>query len=243
MAFSKSVQFRGIKNVVKAYTNKAVPQWGLWQGTQFLEKYEGDDIESGAQLLDDYLSALDQRSNDTNTYTLCVYDLPKDSKINSSTKYDASFNFRILDTIEDHYQNKIGGALDARISGIEEKLDAVLHPAENEEPEKPGVWDIVNKLFEHPQIQQLIITKVMGLVDGIGNVLQPTNWRDARNTGGVSPAGIGSADNGETEKLQTAVGILAGIDPKLGTHLLALAQMAQKDPGKYNSLIGMLNLL
>ena len=185
-------------------------------------------------MLDDYLSALDQRSNDTNTYTLCVYDLPKDSKINSSTQCDASFNFRILDTIEDHYQNKIGGALDARISGIEEKLDAVLHP-ESEETEKPGVWDFMNKLFEHPQIQQLIVTKVMGLVDGIGNVLSTAVAGKA--------AAIGSADNGETEKLQTAVGILAGIDSKLGTHLLALAQMAQKDPGKYNNLISMLNLL
>jgi hypothetical protein len=237
MAFSKSVQFRGIKNVVKAYTNKNVPAWGLWQGTQFLEKYEGADIEEGATLLQDYLQALDQRSNDTNTYTLCVYDVPKGTKITSASKYDASFNFRILDTIEDHYQNKMGGALDARISGLEEKLDAVLHPAESEVDEKPDAWFFLTKLFEHPQIQQVLITKVLGLVDGVSNMF----------TGGMGAArpaqAIGSADNSETEKLQTAVGILAGIDPQLGSHLLALAQIAQKDPGKYNSLIGMLNLL
>ena len=49
MAFSKAVQFRGIKNVVKAYESKKVPAWGLFQQTQFLEKYEGDNLEEGAQ--------------------------------------------------------------------------------------------------------------------------------------------------------------------------------------------------
>src|SRR4029077_12155374 len=94
----KSVQFRGIDTAVDAYKNQDVPKWGLFQGTQFLSKYEGSNIQEGAELLEAFLRALDLRTADNCTYTLCVYDgLPDGEKIRSNTKYDGSFNFRLVD--------------------------------------------------------------------------------------------------------------------------------------------------
>ena len=240
MAFSKAVQFRGIKNVVKAYKNKAVPAWGLFQQTQFLEKYEGDDVDEGATLLQDYLEALDQRSNDNNTYTLCVYEIVKGSKINSATKFDASFNFRLADTIEDHLSSKMSGVYEDRIRGLEEKINQLTEPEPEEMTPQEKMWAMVGKIMEHPQIQQAIATRVLGFVDSLGNILS-----------GVKPgqrAAIGTVTSNSTvmdenAKLQQAVNILVTVDAQLGTHLLKLAEVAQADPAKYEQLIGMLKLL
>jgi len=243
MAFSKSVQFRGIKNVVKAYQNKKVPQWGLFQGTQFLEKYEGDDTDEGATLLRDYLDALDQRSNDTNTYTLCVYEVSAGTKITSATKYDASFNFRIADTIEDHLQSKVSGVFETRITGIEDKLNQLLSDPEPEEMTvKDQLFGALGKILEVPQVQQALAAKLLGLIDGIGNTVTGIF------TPAVPPRAIGHARpqtnvDEENKKLQEAVTILCEVDPQLGTNLLKLAGIAKADPSKYNLLITMLKTM
>jgi hypothetical protein len=244
MAFSKSVQFRGIKNVLKAYSNKAVPAWGLFQGTQFLEKYEGADIEEGATLLRDYLEALDQRSNDQNTYTLCVYEIPAGQKINSATKFDASFNFRLLDTIEDHLQNRIAGGLETRIAGIEDKLNQVLAPDEPEElTPQQKIWDTVGKILEHPQVQEMLARKLIGVVDGVsttvGNIFRPPGLPAAIGTTATAQRVPADAAE-ENQKLQEAVNILVTVDPQLGTNLLKLAGIAKQDPDKYKLLVSML---
>lgn len=242
MAFSKSVQFRGIKNVVKAYSNKKVPAWGLFQGTQFLEKYEGDDTDEGAQLLKDYLEALDQRSNDMNTYTLCVYEVPAGTKINSSTKFDASFNFRLADTIEDHITSRVGGLYEERLAGIENTLKTLVEPAEPEPPSvKEQMYAALGKLLEHPQIQQVIVGKVLLLVDSLGETVgsifkRPQHVGAIGATSQAEPADA----NVENARLQEAVNILVTVDPQLGTNLLKLAGIAKADPAKYNLLISML---
>lgn len=241
MAFSKAVQFRGIKNVLKAYTNKAVPAWGLFQGTQFLEKYEGADIEEGATLLRDYLEALDQRSNDQNTYTICVYEIPGGQKINSATKFDASFNFRLLDTIEDHLQNRIAGGLETRIAGMEQKLNELLDPETGPVELTPTeqLWATVGKILEHPQIQQALAQKMVGVIDGLSNTVGAIFRQPGAPAAiGAAPKAINAQD--ENAKLQEAVNILVTVDPQLGTNLLKLAGIAKQDPAKYELLISML---
>jgi hypothetical protein len=246
MGFSKAVQFRGIKNVVKAYTNKKVAPWGLFQGTQFLEKYEGDDVEEGSTLLRDYLEALDQRSNDMNTYTLCLYEDPASGKINSSTKFDASFNFRLADTIEDHVNSKMAGAYESRIAGLEDRINELSAPETAEETPQEKMWNALGKILEHPQVQQVIAQRVVGFIDGLsgtlGNIFSPRPYPAAiGNTMTTNKTDTTAAD--ENAKLQQAVNILVTVDDKLGTHLLKLAEYAKADPAKYLNLISMLNLL
>lgn len=240
----KSVQFRGINNAVNAYSNMEIPRWGLFQGSQFLMKYSGTNMKEGAQLLEDYLNALDLRSADTNTYTLCIYDSA--DKITSASKYDASFNFRLVDNIDGYRENKISGSLEMRIAGMEQKLNEVLTPAEDEPEELSPMQQIVTtlgKILEHPQIQQVLATKLVGIIDGVSNTVsglfsaQPL---PVAAIGTVQPVPVPGSEN---QKLQEALNILADIDPMLGSHLLQLAVVAKSDPEKYNSLIGMLKLL
>jgi hypothetical protein len=242
MAVGKSVQFRGISNAVKAYENMDVPQWGLFQGTQFLMKYDGSDVEQGAAVLTDYLNALDLRSNDSNTYTLCIYDSPG-LKINSGTKYDASFNFRLVDNIEDHAMGRVGAAYSDRLAGIEETLKALTAEPEVEEvTPKDQMWSALGKILEHPQVQNAIATKVLTIVDSLGDTITGLFPRKAA----YQPAAIGAAPKAnavqdENAKLQEAVNYLATIDKQLGTHLLQLATIAKGDPKKYELMITMLN--
>lgn len=241
MAIGKAVQFRGISNVLKAYTNNKVAPWAIYQGNQFLMKYEGDDLDEGADVLRDYLSMIDQRSSDTVTYTLCVFENPANGKINSGTKYDASFNFRLVDNIEDHQNSRIAGVYEAKIAGLEKQLADLSEPEELSPREK--LFEAMGKILEHPHVQQMIATKVVSLVDGLSDTI-----------GGIFkkpfpasyPAAIGSVPvdvNQENKNLQEAVQILITVDDQLGTHLLQLAAVAKKDPAKYKQLIGMLNLL
>jgi hypothetical protein len=240
----KSVQFRGIDNAVKAYENMEIPRWGLFQGSQFLMKYSGTNMKEGAELLDQYLNALDLRSADTNTYTLCIYDTAE--KINSATKYDASFNFRLVDNIDSYQGNKVSGMLENRIAGIENKLNEVLQP--DEEPEEltatQQLWATVSKILEHPQIQQVIASKLVGIIEGVSNTVGGLFAQPGYPAAiGAAPAAQKRDVQDENRKLQEAINILDPLDPLLGTHLLQLAQVAAADPGKYNSLIGMLKLL
>lgn len=247
----KSVQFRGIESAVNAYINQDVPKWGLFQGSQFLSKYEGTSITEGAELLKSFLDALDLRTADSATYTLCVYDgLADGEKIRSNTKYDGSFNFRLVDNIEGYQANKLSGGLEMRIAGIEQKLNEVLAPDETEVEEPTAqnqLMGALGKILEHPQIQQALANKLLGIIDGVGNVLggmfQP--GQPGRAAIGAAPSAVASNSTvmDENQKLQQAVNILVTIDAQLGTHLLQLAQIAAADPKKYDSLIGMLKLL
>lgn len=235
----RSVQFRGIKNAVKAYENMDIAPWGLFQGTQFLMKYEGTSVEDGSALLQEYLSALDLRSADSNTYTLCIYDSPG-VKINNSTKYDASFNFRLVDNFADHADTKIAGTYENRLAGIEETLKQLVTPEPEELTPKDKLWDAIGKILEHPQVQQALATKVLTIVDGLGDAVGSIFKKP-----GYRPAAIGQTTTAqsENEKLQEAVNILVKVDTQLGTNLLRLAHVAERDPEKYKTLIGMLNLL
>jgi len=238
---SKSVQFRGIDNAIKAYENMKIPRWGLFQGSQFLMKYEGRDMNEGADLLQQYLESLDQRSADGNTYTLCIYDT--DQKINSATKYDASFNFRLTDNINEHMQTKLSGVMETRISGIEEKLNQLLADPEEEEELTPKdqFFAAIGKVLEHPQIQQLLAQKLVSIIDGVGNtvsgIFKPAQLPTAAIGATKTPGPDVEAENA---KLQQAITMLIEVDPQLGTNLLKLAGIAVADPSKYNLMITML---
>jgi hypothetical protein len=233
----RSVQFRGIDAAVKAYENQSVPAWGLFQGAQFLSKYEGNSVGQGAELLEQFLTALDQRSADGVTYTLCIYDgLTDGEKIKSTTKYDGSFNFRLIDNIESY-----NGSKGAYIAGLEKKIADL----ENDEPDptpKEQIFAGLGKILEHPDVQQMLATKVVQIMDGLSGTITglfknvvPMQQTQTR------PAAIGAANASEENlKLQQAVNILVEIDSELGTHLLQLATIAKADPSKYNLLIGML---
>jgi hypothetical protein len=246
-AVGRSVQFRGIENVIQAYESNDVAPWALFQGSQLLAKCEGVDLESNKELLSQLLNRL---NNDDNiaTYTLCVYDdLKTGEKIKNNTKYDGSFNFKLNDTMNDYKaqrQNGIG-QISERLAAIEARLEKNNEGIENEPEEKEfSPWGAIGKLIDHPDVQRAIAGKFVAILDGLTNLLP---GKGAPFLSPSYPAQIGSVAKSlspdQTAKLNQALQYLSEVDPQLGDHLLAIGIIAKHDPNKYAQLIGMINLL
>lgn len=68
-------------------------------------------------------------------------------------------------------------------------------------------------------------------------------YQEQQSSPGVLNGVPSGGEDQELQKLNQAVQILFPLDPLLGSHLMRLATVAQRDPQKYNNLISMLNLL
>lgn len=245
MSLGRSVQFRGIDNVLRAYESNAVAPYALFQGTQLLSKSEDQSLENNKALLSELLNRLNNEDN-VATYTLCVYDDLKDGeKIKNNTKYDGSFNFKLNDSMQDYKSQRSAG-----MGAIMERLEAIeanqnrKNEIEETEPEEKSGWAAIGKLIEHPDVQRAIAGKFVAILDGITNLFPGANKVFPSPS---FPAQIGAVTktlSGEqTEKLNHAIEFLSTVDPLLGDHLYSIAVVARQDPAKYNSIISMINLL
>lgn len=239
MASPRSVQFKGVPDVVQAYESQGIARFALFHGSQLLLKNDDDDILTGRELLSAYLNKIKRSAG---IYTLCVYDdLSKDAKIKSNTPFDGSFNFQCMD-----YED--GGSpysqLKEEFREMKEAVTGLIESRSEEkeddgEPSKMGgVMGMIGKILENPTVQQAIAAKVIGFIDkiflgGVAPQLQE------------GPAAMGAAPNGDSggdqiQKIGQAVDFLFSVDPLLGDHLLQVADIARKSPDKYRSVISML---
>lgn len=184
-------------------------------------------------------------------YSLNLYeDLPKNQKIKPSTEPDYSFNFTLFE--EESYPNPYHGAggsygrLQKKVEELEAKLALAAARDEEDQDEEGGIMGTINGYLEDPRTKDFIMNKIFGFVDGMLKTPAPgapvfnlPEQRQPAQVGKVTEEHLLTED--QTTKLQTAVGILATIDPNLGDNLLKIASVAQKDRMKYNQLIGLLN--
>lgn len=108
---SSSVQYWGIPATVQAYRNRRVPAFAIWCGKQMNfaydgysgeenEEYEKPNIETGAEILTEYLNSLAQQFSISNAqYTLKVYDDLAGKKIKPSTDYTNGYNFKLTENV------------------------------------------------------------------------------------------------------------------------------------------------
>lgn len=240
MAVSRSVQFRGVPAVLRAYENANIAPFAIMCGTQLLMKYEDNDLEGGKEFLKTALKEL-STGGGMATYTLCVYeDLKPKEKIKSKTPFDMSFNFKL-----EEYETERAGRFsnreyEDRIAALEAKLK--LEEDETDEPEAiGGIWGTIGKLLEHPDISAAIAGKIVTAIHSVGASNPSGASVLTAVPGAAKVAGAGDRHNSEQlEKIRRAVDTLAKLDPDLGDHLIQIAEIAMKDPGKYNLLIGML---
>lgn len=246
----RAVQFRGMEDVIQAFVNVSPPYWALFNGKTMLEKYDEGDPVAGEQRFKEFLRFL-SRSNTTSVYRLQTYDdLPAAGKIKPSTEPDRSFNFTLYDYSEHptEFRQGTSAALDkiaARLEAMESKL-AVLEQEDEPEERLSGIGAKIEKLLEVPAVQSKIGEVISGFIDRIfpqKHIPMESFTQAAAASPGVLNGVPSGGEDAELQKLNAAVGILFQIDPLLGSHLLRLAQVAQKDPGKYNQIISMLNLL
>lgn len=164
MNTAKVVQFRSAGSVVNAYTARDCPKFAIWAGKQFLFKYDGTDIDEGAQYLAQCLELL---QGSAGIYTLAVYE--ESGSIKSNTPYDGSFNFRFNDESSEYrHGSQLLQQQNERLDRLEKML--IEQAAGGHDDESDGLGQL-GRILENPIVQQLVpvvLPKILGLL-GLGD--------------------------------------------------------------------------
>lgn len=208
-----SVHFWGVDSVVKAYEQRNVDSWAVFQGSkQMLNK--GDNKED----LKTYLETLWQDS--TAIFTLNFYECSVD-EVKPTSQNDGSFNFKI----SEHNHGTTGASSDrlilSELNALKLKIAELESEDETDDDNDPDLWEKISGILEKPA--------VVGLI----NRLAGTN---------IQPAKIGTIPPGDNSDLiLKAVEILKTKDPRLGEHLMKLATMATNTPDNFTFLLSTLD--
>jgi hypothetical protein len=257
----RGIQFRGESAVMAAFDNMRIQSWCLCYGKNINCKYPSKQssspysFEDSRELLRGVLKTLSEADNGA-LYTLHLYEDLKGS-IKPSTEPDYSYNIVLA---EEEERSGRGSSrqyyeLMDKFRTIEAKLtaqDELIKEYENSnsEPEKEaGVLGFLNGLVSDDRFKNKLQDAIFGLADKwfAGSPLMNQNSNVVPM--GSIPAKVGAIsetdpiliDQREHELLQNAIDILVRVDPKLGTNLKKIADVAAKDKQKYLSLISILN--
>lgn len=219
---ASSIQFKGIDGVIEAYENRGVAAWSLWQGKQFMFKYEGHSIEEGAQQLQATLELLAQSTNAI--YTLKVYEELTGGKIKSNTPDDGSFNFKINGdeqalTQSQYTSYRNSNEIVQRLADIEDRLN---QQEEKYEPE-PSRLGFIGEILSDPGLQPI----VQPLIAKIFGTAAPSRMPRAAING----------INDDERVLSEAITELKKHDTRLHEHLAKLAAIAKENPQSFNFLL------
>lgn len=212
-----SVQILGLENVLRAYENKDVVKWAIWQGRTLNEFYDGDDPEEAKQKLTAWLDLLSKYS--TAIYTLKFYD-DDVTKIRSNTPDMGGFNFRLyvdgVPGFEPARNPRMIGGVDTELRELVVKLNERIDKIESAEPEPADELEPWEKVLDHPIIAG-VVSKMLGVSMDMGKV-----------------AGV-------PDSLDHSIEILRQHDPDIERHLSKLAQIATRNPQQFKMLLGMLD--
>lgn len=263
-----AVQFYGKAKAIKAYEDADVPAFGLFSGKQLLFKYTGDSVQEGAELLEGFLSRLDDSSA---TLTLKIFEcetvgdkgkLPV--RIKSSTECDGSFNFK-LDP-EEEYEQKYGGRGSGRLAqvlaGFEERMKRLEEPEDEEEDEEESLGDAIHGAIKEALIGAIrdpgkpnLITSLLGsfgvaipqtsTVRQVGALhkITPDEEKEIEQrrqafASNENPPDF--TDEATLIRIGSAVETMARHDPLIVDHLEKLAQIANENPKKFRGLVQIL---
>lgn len=240
MVRSPSIQFRGLDQVLRAYQNQQIPNWAIFQGTQFLFSDDKPKLklDEGEETLRGTLQMLDQSPE---VYTIRVYKSVSDG-ITNATKYHGSFNFLLADQSKSDEYSDYRAGINRRLSGIEDTLKKLV--PDDEPGDTPpageqisGINQLVGKILENPNTTDYIVGKLINLVERLvpSTVPPQPQLQQAAKVAGIP------TDMSQIEKITRAIDIMLPVDPLLGDHLLKLATVAETAPDRFTNLLSMLN--
>lgn len=232
---ASSIQFRDSEAVLAAYLNRNCPAWGLFQGKQFMFKYEGSTVQEGEAALTEVLDMLGNGSTNA-IYTLKVYEDFSGKKIKENTPCDGSFNFRLNDenqviTNSQASSFKKQDLILEKLAVLEARMDSE-NEEEEEEDETEKALGKIGSYINHPVVAM------------IAQALFPGTKLPA-----LAPAApgqtLGNVPAAATpdQQIEQALEILKQRDPKLHEHLGKLAAMAVHQPANFEFLIKTLDTL
>ena len=236
---TSTVQFWGTDSVIEAFENRKVPSWALFQGKQFLFKYEGSDLAEGTQNLTQILEAFNSSTNAI--YTLKLYEDFKDGqKIKSTTPDDGSFNFRLNMPDQSMTVAHLGSfnsrqSLEKKFSELEQKyllLEARLSDSDVDDAEEDDFFEKISGLLEKPVVIGAL-NKILGL-----------DLKPGGSIGHIPDTGRGVASEEDAERrINDSIERLKVHDDHLAEHLSKLADIAENKPKNFRFLLSTLDSL
>lgn len=230
---SAAVQFRGIDNVIKAYGYKEIPAWALYCGTSLLHKYDGDNIDEGTAMLQEWLNMMGSSSNAI--YTLKVYEDLK-GKIKDKTPCDGSFNFRL--NMEDQLiTNSQHRQYDNRLL-LEQKMDRIEKLLLGDDDDDDDSEELDEELDTIGRVKQVLETPVVvGLVNKFfGLDIKPQTMGNVNEPGAAATAD-------QQQQINQAIEILKKADKNFAANITKLAILARDNSFVYQMAIAKLNSL
>lgn len=221
------IQVIGKDATLKTYEAYDIDTWGLFQDKRPLA------AGSGSEELSKWLDIFEPAGS-TGQYTLRLYaDIPPE-QVDMGTAYRFCFVFKLYDTYGG--QGVIGGyhtiQMQQEIASLKKQLE------EGGSDDEPDLNDTIMGYLENP-------TK---LGQFIGAIKQIWSNNPAEQVSGVThigntnqPEGTSLSENDATiERLAAVIDRLEKADKNILDHLEKLAEMAEKNPNKFNMAISML---
>lgn len=207
------VQYFGSESVVKAYLQREVGSFAVFQGKEMIFAHVCEDCEEGKEKLLEFVTGLWKGT--TAVYSLKIY---RDVETITKTSQDCgSFNFKLHEWEGSGNGSGNDNLILSKLAALEARLNDEEEGEEENEP--ADQWDKIGALLEKPVVIAGI-NKLFGI-----DISQPAK------VGAIPPTD-------ENEKLITqAVAILKTKDPNLGNHLMKLAGIAESKPANFKFLL------
>ena len=232
------IQFVGIDDLIDAYVDRGVDRWALFAGKRPITQGEGaDDLRS-------FLMRI-AKSQTTATYILKVFEDLGEEKIRVNTPDDGSFNFKLFSvfgtgTVGSHYGGSIQEKILERLDGLEAKLM---------EPGDDGIVGQITKAFIGMLEEPHKLHDFIGALNGVNppsGTLPPFAGR-MNAVGSMARTAPKSSVNypeviteQNAERISLVIKKLAAYDPKFLEHLEMIADIAEKTPAKFKTLLSLL---
>jgi hypothetical protein len=246
---ARSITFRGKEAVLKAYEMNGIGPWAVaCQGKNICTSsgVGSLDTEEGAAQLSEFLEMMVEHGSQSQ-YELKVYrlrDEEEDIYITDKTPPSRSVPFALYENEAPRLSNGDNAVLailkkmDERLAQLEERER--LRLAQEDDEEEPEDKTVMGKigtlamgLLERPEVQQQIISGVMGFVKNLKPNMNKasTEHPELGKVAGVEQVNLLSPD--QIQKAHAAMTRLSVIDAELGDHLTKLADIAENSPKKY----------
>lgn len=241
-----AIQLRGKDQVIEAYENNDVPVWSIFQYKALITKGEG------TEMLSKFLDLLATNAAGA-IYTLKTYeDIDDPKKVKEKTEATGSLNFRL--EAKDYEENGGGGIYETKkeryvmwneIRELQKRIDEMnANPPE----EKQTLEQAAIGLLSSPGELASLILAFKELFSGsktstpYPQLPQTEQPYRASAIAGVNIDDMPTKELTEIEqkKLEDALSVLIEKDKNLPNHLSKLAEIAEKNPGKFKILLLML---
>lgn len=245
-----AIQFYGSDTVLKAFDERGLTVWAVFQARQMCTAGEGrESLEAFLQML---------MSNPVPVYCLKVYKTISDpDEITDKTPSNGSFNFKLDGEYgvavrgggssgSDSVHSRVLRRLDEMESGLFlKRLDSIEEKLGRSTDDKIDIIGAVNNLINDPPALVQVINGIKAIFSGgRAQAVGMSTSRPFENeieTG--NPTGEADSLEKNIERMQAAIDILERNDPNLVSHLEKLAKMSQINKPMFDIVLSQLDAM